>query len=238
MEQTFAQTSAAMPAPQRRSARARREQRARAEARTISRLVHASVILAGHRGCRPGQYLSHLANLLVGPAAPVEAMPCVDLQIGNPAGPRLPGVPVARITKPRPMAVAKPPARAIRGYTFTDDEGAEMHTEHDSQDVSSSGGVPAHEAFEPLAVASMPLRSVSQLAQYFELAGQGRPTETFTNDVHSGEEVTNTFEVDPWSSSDDEEDDAARAAAAAAAAEAWALRRFGPLNRYPFIDEG
>ena len=52
---------------QRRSARARREQKARAAARVISRLVQASTVLAGHRGCQPGQHLTDLANLLTKP---------------------------------------------------------------------------------------------------------------------------------------------------------------------------
>ena len=52
---------------QRRSARARREQKARAAARVISHLVKASTVLAGHRGCQQGHHLTDLAHLLAKP---------------------------------------------------------------------------------------------------------------------------------------------------------------------------
>ena len=97
----------------RRTAKARREQRARADARTISRIVKASVSLAEHRGCQPGQYLSDLADLLVAKTSSV-----VNLHDENhvqrppevPDVPPLQGmmVPVSRLTKPRPCARARP----------------------------------------------------------------------------------------------------------------------------------
>ena len=53
----------------RRDAHARREQRARAAARTVGRVIEASVLLATHRGCSAGAHLAELAALLREPCS-------------------------------------------------------------------------------------------------------------------------------------------------------------------------
>ena len=54
----------------RRSAKERRDQRVRAAARTVSRVIQASAVLAAHRGCKPGRHLGEMACLLAGLAMP------------------------------------------------------------------------------------------------------------------------------------------------------------------------
>ena len=85
--------------PQRRTARARREQRARASARVVSRLLDASAALACHRGCSPGQNLGEFACLLA------------ERFVRKPPGGRPPGqgkptttTSAVRSPRPRPLA--------------------------------------------------------------------------------------------------------------------------------------
>ena len=123
--------------PHRRSAKQRREQRARADARVVGRLVYASTVLASHRGCQPGKHLAALAAMLAAkpthltPAAASapEGVSLLDVNLldeplswadseegdhehGEPQ--EASAVESSTVYKPRPMASAKPlpvPAR-------------------------------------------------------------------------------------------------------------------------------
>ena len=96
-------------------------------------------------------------------------------------------VPGSRPLKPRPVALAKPPARAVRSYTVDSDYDYAYGGVLEEVDMPvTAESEPAVEQIAPLYNASsasaaplvpevMPRRSVPQLVQYFELAGQRRP---------------------------------------------------------------
>ena len=141
---------------QRRSARARREQKARAAARVISHLVKASTVLAGHRGCQQGQHLTDLAYLLAKPLvtgdqddfAPSAGSPYYDDE----------DIPLGAFLPPEPPAV--PLGSIIRAFLPPDFQEVLV------QDLPA----PHDHAMD----ADLPRRTVPLLVQFFEAPEEGR----------------------------------------------------------------
>ena len=189
----------------RRTAKARREQRARADARTISRIVKASVSLAEHRGCQPGQYLSDLADLLVAKTSSVVNLHDENHVQRPPEVPDVPPllgmmVPVSRLTKPRPCARARP-CKPL----FTHEAGLlEESFDSDKDDQSmpenlDSGGVPTTAL--PLVV-DVGGRAASDLEAWFHEAEEKLRRIRAVHDLPRPTARWDPGEVDPWSDED------------------------------------
>ena len=167
MDGSYAYSYASQPR-QRRTARARREQRARAAARMAGGIIKASVILAEHRGCAPGRHLEELAALLADKPGLVDGKPTVENETAVPAAKVVTGP-----FKPRPMAQPRKPRacmeRASLPYDYDSNEEFNVEnkpTQHDDLLHDEQAG--------PSAACPMPpLRRVPALVQFFELSGQG-----------------------------------------------------------------
>ena len=147
---------------QRRSARARREQKARAAARVISRLVHASTVLAGHRGCQPGQHLTDLANLLTKPLVTGDQDIAPEPQVGQ-SDESLYNLTDSHVDEYVPLFAHLPPALP------------EVPLEAIIRAFEPPGEVPLSESLPAPFVRDLPRRTVPSLVQFFEHRGFDTP---------------------------------------------------------------
>ena len=136
-------------ASHRRSARARREQRERANARVLGSILQASALLASHRGCQPRRHLEELADLLAARQKPLGSTPAST----SPPSPPAP-------SRPRPKAISMTRKPTALRNLFVDSSSA--------AEVTVGDGDFDSDLVLPLVVVDMPRQSVPQLVQLFE----------------------------------------------------------------------
>ena len=183
----FMEASSPGASAPRRSARARREQRARAAARMVGSIIKASSLLASHRGCQPGLHLAELADLLVGrPPAPTSP----------------PSIPARSRARPQAISLSRKPTALINLFVDSGPSAAEVMVGDGEFDpgirfVVTSGGVEM-DLVIPLAVDDIPRQSVPQLVQLFELQAsrQGRAAQPLRLPIIQEEDTDDEDEDD------------------------------------------